>query len=76
MTEQEKLVRAKKQLLIVGVVCTTLLIFVLWITHLKATLQYINRNATALPIESFKETGDQLGPQWKEFRKQLGSFNK
>lgn len=76
MTEEERVIRAKKQLIAVGVVCTALLIFVLWVTNLKTTIAYMDKQAAPIPIESFKETEKQLGPKWEEFKKQLLDLKK
>lgn len=76
MSEQERVIRAKKQLIAVGVVCVTLIVFVLWVTHLKTTLSYLEQKSVPIPIQSFKETEKQLGPKWEEFRKQLFDLKK
>ncbi|MBI2551740.1 hypothetical protein HYW17_00355 [Candidatus Uhrbacteria bacterium] len=76
MTEEERVIRAKKQLILVGAACVALLIFVLWVTRLKTTLAYLNQRASPIPLQSFKETDNQLGPRWTEFKKQLLDLKK
>lgn len=76
MTEPERIARAKKQLILVGVSCISIIVFVLWVIHLRSTLAYAAKRApTTSIVDSFKKTQQQLGPQWEQFRKQLQGLN-
>ena len=75
MTEAEQLARAKRQLTIVGVVCVTIIVFMLWLTHLDENIAYLNKKSVPLPLESFQAAEKQLGPQWQALKQRLHNPN-
>lgn len=66
-TEEEKIAKTKKQLLIVGVACITIVIFALWLVNLRATLQR-NKQQYSSPLKSLQSSKTELQKSWKEFR--------
>ena len=75
MQEEEKIVKAKRQLLIVGVVCVSAVVFVLWLLNLRGMLA-MNRSKYVSPLHSLKDAPGNLGGAWEEFKKQLTDLNK
>ncbi len=75
MTEHEKIAKAKRQLLIIGVVCVSAVVFVLWLLNLR-TMFAVNRNKYTSPTRAFKESSENLGGAWNDFRNQIESLRK
>lgn len=61
MTEHEKVERARKQLILVGVICVAVVVFALWIMTLPRTLE--RNRAKFAPATS---TIQQLKELWKK----------
>ena len=68
VSESEKIAKAKKQLLVTGVVCITIVVFTLWLVNLRGTLRQ-NKKQYPSPFQSLKSTQQELEQTWKEFRK-------
>ncbi|MDO8505337.1 MAG: hypothetical protein Q7S48_02050 [bacterium] len=67
--EEEKITKAKKQLLVVGVVCITIVVFTLWLVNLRTTLIQ-NKKQYSSPFQSLRSTKQELQQSWKEFSNQ------
>lgn len=74
-SEEEKLARAKRQLLIVGVVCVAVIIFTLWAVALSGTFHRNRRNYHS-PLDAFRSGQGQVGGDWKAFETQLQEMRK
>jgi len=55
MHEEEKIARARRQLIIIGVACVAAVVFLLWVLSLRRTLD-LNRAQYSSPFSSIKET--------------------
>lgn len=75
MVEPEKITKAKRQLLIVGVVCVSAVVFVLWLLNLREMFA-MNRNKYASSVRAFKEASGNLGATWEDFRRQIDNIKK
>ena len=71
--EAEKIIKAKKQLLLIGVICVATVIFVLWLVNLRSILKY-NRNQYASPFPALQTPKDELKNSWREFRKRYTPY--
>lgn len=65
-SEAEKIFKAKKQLLIVGVVCITIVVFTLWLVNLRGTLRQ-NKKQYSSPFNALQSTKKELQKNWEEF---------
>ena len=75
MGEDEKIAKAKRQLVIVGVVCVSAVVFVLWLLNLRGMFA-VNRSKYVSPLRSFKEATGNLGGTWDDFRRQINALKK
>jgi len=73
--EHENIEKAKRQLVIVGVVCVSAVVFVLWLLNLRSILAS-NNSRYASPLHSFKAAPGNLGSAWNDFRNQLENLRK
>lgn len=72
-SEEDKLLRMRRQLLIAGVLCVAAVVFVLWFISLRRTLTS-NRAVYGPPFKSWSAAQAQLGGAWDEFKGQLESL--
>lgn len=74
MGEEEKIVRARKQLVAVGVVCVSVVVLILWIINLRSLFSYNRTNAsdTLAPLKNTRP----LNSTWEQFKSQLDNLKK
>ena len=70
MEDEEKIAKARRQLLIVGVACVAIVVFTIWLVSLHTTLS-LNRKKYNSPLSALKQTQEQIGGSWKIFKQQL-----
>ncbi|OGL64407.1 hypothetical protein A3B21_04940 [Candidatus Uhrbacteria bacterium RIFCSPLOWO2_01_FULL_47_24] len=70
MEEEEKIAKARRQLLVVGVVCVAAVVFTIWLVSLRTTFS-LNQKKYPSPLSALKQTQKQLGGSWDDFKQQL-----
>lgn len=68
--EKIKIEKARKQLLGIGVICVSVVIFIIWLMNLDNTFER-NRQEYNQNIEINKDFSDQFSNKWKKFKEQL-----
>lgn len=61
--------------MIVGVVCVSAVVFVIWLLNLRGMFA-ANQNKYASPVRAFKEAPGNLGTTWEDFKKQINDIKK
>lgn len=70
LSEKIVLEKARRQLLIVGVVCVSAIVAALWLTHLKDQFVY-HRKLYPSERELFSRSKTDLGDSWRQFQEQV-----
>lgn len=73
--EEDKIARARKQLLIIGVVCISAVILTLWVINLRVTLRE-NRIKYPSSFSTLKSSQEQLKNDFRDFRVNLKTVTK
>ena len=67
MNAEEKLSKAKQQLIVVGVICMSILIFALWLANLQSTFAK-NKHRYRSSLESLQDLRQEIKKTWRESR--------
>lgn len=70
MDEQDKIVKAKKQLVITGVICIMVVIFTLWLFSLRSTITNSIQRYTS-PFNTVQKAQQEQPTIWKQLKKTL-----
>lgn len=70
LSEDEKLVKAKRQLLVVGVTCVAVVVATLWLISLRTTLAR-NRKIYPAAFRSILRAQPELDTNWQQFKEHL-----